>query len=400
MIRLLTFSTLYPNAVTPHHGIFVETRLRQLLASGQVESRVIAPVPWFPLRHPRFGEYAKFAAVPKCEERHGIRIDHPRYVLLPKVGMTTAPFSLAQTAIAAARKLIAGGYRFDAIDAHYFYPDGVAATMLGRALGKPVVITARGTDINLIPRYALPRRMILNAARDCAAMITVCAALKDELVGLGAESDKITVLRNGVDLKLFFPEDHAAARSVFGMSRYALASVGHLIERKGHDRAIGALPKLPDVELFIAGTGPEDARLRATAAEQGVADRVHFLGNLPQERLRTLYSGVDALVLASSREGWPNVLLESMACGAPVIAPGVWGVPEVVAAPEAGLLIRDRTSEAIAQAVRQLQLSAPPRSSTRRYAERFSWDPTTNGQIELFSRITHAFAADPVAMNA
>jgi hypothetical protein len=75
-------------------------------------------------------------------------------------------------------------------------------------------------------------------------------------------------------------------------------------------------------------------------------------------------------------------------------------VPEVVAAPEAGLLIRDRTSEAIAQAVRQLQLSAPPRSSTRRYAERFSWDPTTNGQIELFSRITHAFAADPVAMNA
>ena len=385
-LRLLTFTTLYPNAANPSHGIFVETRLRHLLASGEIESRVIAPVPWFPFRSARFGTYAVYAAAPHNEERHGIPIVHPRFLRLPKIGMTTAPFTLASAAIGAARRIIAS-YDFDVIDAHYFYPDGVAAIMLGRALGKPVVITARGTDINLIPRYALPRRMILSASRRCDAIITVCTALKDALISLGADGSKIAVLRNGVDLDLFHPEDRATAQSSFGVTRFALASVGHLVERKGHDLVIGALPALPDTELFIAGAGPEASRLQALARKLGVSDRVRFLGPLPQDRLRTLYTAIDGLVLASSREGWANVLLESMACGTPVVASNVWGTPEVVAAPEAGLLMGERSSAGIAEAVRRLRQSPPAREATRRYAERFSWRDTTGGQIELFSRV-------------
>ena len=386
-MRLLTFSTLYPNAVTPQHGIFVETRLRHLLASGRVEARVVAPVPWFPSRHPAFGEYARHAAVPAAEERHGVQVTHPRFALLPKVGMSTAPYTLAWTALRSARRLIADGYDFDLIDAHYFYPDGVAAVMVGKALGKPVVVTARGTDVNLIPRHALPRRMILNAARDCAATVTVCQALKDELVALGAAADKITVLRNGVDLALFHPEERASARAAFGMTRFTLASVGHLIERKGHELVIEALPALPDARLLIAGSGPEEARLRALAASLGVAGRVEFLGALPQQRLRTLYSGADALVLASSREGWANVLLEAMACGAPVVASNVWGTPEVVAAPEAGVLMAERSARGVADAVAALRGRLPERARTRRYAERFSWDDTTAGLLALFTTV-------------
>ncbi len=387
-LRLLTFTTLYPNAANLSHGIFVETRLRHLLASGEIESRVIAPVPWFPFRSATFGAYAVYAAAPRNEERHGIPIVHPRFLRLPKVGMTTAPFTLANAAIGAARRMIASGYDFDVIDAHYFYPDGVAAIMLGRALGKPVVITARGTDINLIPRHALPRRMILGAARQCDAIITVCAALKDALISLGADGSKVAVLRNGVDLDLFHPEDRALAKSSFGVTRYALASVGHLVERKGHDLVIGALPALPDTELFIAGAGPEANRLQALARKLGVSERVRFLGPLPQDRLRTLYTAIDGLVLASSREGWANVLLESMACGTPVVASNVWGTPEVVAAPEAGLLMDERSSPSIAEAVRRLRGSPPMREATRRYAERFSWKDTTRGQIDLFSRVS------------
>ncbi len=387
MMKLLTFSTLYPSAVNPQHGIFVETRLRHLLASGKVESRVIAPVPWFPFHDPRFGDYARFAATPQREVRHDIEVMHPRFIRLPKVGMTGAPFTLARAATSAARRLIRSGYAFDLIDAHYFYPDGVAAVMLGRALRKPVVITARGTDINLIPAHAIPRWMILDAARRCAAMITVCTALKDELVGLGVDASKVVVLRNGVDLELFGPEDVCAARAAFDISRFAVASVGHLIPRKAHDLVIGALTDLTDVDLYIAGTGPEDARLRSLARSLGVADRVHFLGTLPQERLRTLYNAVDALVLASSREGWANVLLEAMACGTPVVASNVWGTPEVVAAPEAGVLMRERTAAGVAAAVRRLRAERPARSATRRYAERFSWDDTTRGQLELFAKV-------------
>lgn len=302
--------------------------------------------------------------------------------------MTSAPLTLAACGVAAARQVQAEGFDFDLIDAHYFYPDGVAATIMGKVLGKPVTITARGTDINLIPQHHLPRLMILRAAAASGHMITVCRALKDAMVELGAAEQKITVLRNGVDLQLFRPEARDAARARLGPGGFHLASVGHLIERKGHHHAIDALPALPDAVLHVAGSGPEDTALRARARALGVADRVHFLGGVSQDALRSLYNGVDALVLASSREGWANVLLEAMACGTPVVASDVWGTPEVVAMPEAGVLMQSLDGAGVAEAVQRLRGAMPQRAETRRYAEGFDWDETTRGQLEIFRRLT------------
>src|SRR5262245_52804400 len=214
-MRLLTFSTLYPHAGRPTHGIFVQPRLRQLVARGQVESKVLAPVPWFPFRYRGFGDYARHALAPALEHRHGIEVAHPRYPLIPKVGMTLAPFLLAQAVKPAIRSLLER-YDFDAIDAHYLYPDGVAAAILGKHFGKPVVLTARGTDVTLIPDYRLPRAMILWAARNAAAIITVSRSLKDGLAALGVPSERITVLRNGVDLEQFRPTEREAARARLG----------------------------------------------------------------------------------------------------------------------------------------------------------------------------------------
>ena len=391
MIRTLLFSTLYPSSVRPSHGIFVETRLRHLLASGEVETRVIAPVPWFPFRHKSFGKYAKHAAVPRFEERNGVRVEHPRYLLLPKIGMNSAPFTLARAGLKAARKLIAEGYDFDVIDAHYFYPDGIAATIIGKALNKPVVITARGTDINLITQYEKPRKLILQAAEDCAAMITVSAALKEAIVSLGVPPAKITVLRNGVDLELFRPEDRGPARTAFRLTdRFAIASVGNLIPEKGHQLVIDALRDMPDTELLIAGGGPGKTSFQALAGRLGVADRVKFLGILPQQELRTLYSAADCLVLASAREGWPNVLLEAMACGTPVAATDVGGIGEIVVASDAGVLMDERSAGGIVRGITRLREALPSRSATRAYAEQFGWRPTTDGQLALFHRVLTA----------
>jgi teichuronic acid biosynthesis glycosyltransferase TuaC len=171
------------------------------------------------------------------------------------------------------------------------------------------------------------------------------------------------------------------------MDRFTLMSVGHLEPRKGHELVIQALPALPDVHLNIAGSGPDRKKLEDLAHTLEVQDRVRFLGPLPQTELRRWYGGADALVLASSREGWANVLLESMACGTPVVASNVWGTPEVVASPEAGVLMRERTPHGVAEAVTALRASYPSHEATRRYAERFSWDDTTQGQIALFQRI-------------
>jgi glycosyltransferase involved in cell wall biosynthesis len=397
-MKILTFTTLYPSGARPGHGIFVETRLRQLLASRQVESQVVAPVPWFPANHPRFGKYAIYAKTLREEERNGIHVAHPRYVVIPKIGMTLSPFLLARAAIPVIERM-QRNYSFQLIDAHYFYPDGVAAVLLGARFGRPVVITARGTDVNVIPRYLLPRKMIQWAASRAAGVITVCQALKDSLVELGVPAERIEVLRNGVDLELFRPVDRQRARHELGLSRKTLLSVGNLVQLKGHDIAIRALTLLPDCNLIIAGAGPERTVLETLAGACGVGDRVRFAGVLAQNELRQYYGAADLLILASSREGWANVLLESLACGTPVVASDVGGTPEVVAAPEAGLLMAERTPQALARAVHSLFERYPDHAATRRYAEQFSWTATTTGQLKLFERILSTGTADKVNPN-
>jgi glycosyltransferase involved in cell wall biosynthesis len=397
-MRILTFSTLYPNAARPGHGLFVETRLRQLVASGRVEAKVVAPVPWFPFASTRFGDYALHARTPRTEERNGLDVFHPRYVVLPKVGMSVAPYLLYRAARPVLKRLLER-YPFDLIDAHYFYPDGVAAVMLGKALNKPVVVTARGTDLNLISQYALPRRMIRWAACHAAGVITVSQALKNRLQALGVPDSAIEVLRNGVDLQRFSPVDRDAARQRLGMKRKTLLSVGNLLLFKGHQLAIQALRALPDYDLMIIGAGPDRPTLEAMVRTSEVGERVRFTGSIDQDALREHYGAADALILASSREGWPNVLLEAMACGTPVIANTVGGTPEIVTSPDAGLLIAERSAEALAEAIRRLFSQYPDRGATRRHAERFSWAATTSGQLQLFGRIA-AQQASPREMRA
>ena len=387
-MRTLVLSTLYPNTAQPRHGIFIENRIRDQVRSGRIEARVMAPVPWFPISNKIFGDYAKFAQAPKKEERHGIPITYPRYPLIPKFGMTVAPALLAASLIRPIQKIIAEGFDFDVLDTYYFYPDGVAAILLGRHFRKPVVISALGTDINLIPQYTLPRKMIQWAARNAAGITTVCQALKDGLVDLGVPENSVRVVLHGVDLQLFQPPaNREELRINMGLKRRTLLSVGHLIERKGHHIAIEALKSLPDMELIIAGDGPDEAALKRLANTCGVDSRVRFLGHVNQGDLRTYYGAADALILASSREGIANVLLEAMACGTPVVATKVWGAPEVITSPEAGVLVPERNAEALAASIRTLFGHYPDRHATRRFVERYSWAQTTEDHVALLNEI-------------
>ena len=387
-LRLLVFSTLFPNAQQPNHGIFVENRLRHLVATGEVAAVVLAPVPYFPFSSPRFGDLARYASVARLEQRHGLAIHHPRYPVIPRVGMSLAPNLLYWASLRAARKLIAAGEKFDLIDAHYVYPDGVAAVRLGAALGLPVVLTARGSDVTQLPDYAIPRRLIRNAIGRAAGLIGVSSALRDRLIALGAPPERTLVLRNGIDTAMFHPPpDRAAARAALGLTRTTLISVGGLIARKRHHLTIAAMRLLPDVDLLLVGEGPERAALQAQIDAAGLSGRVRLVGPVPHARLPAYYGAADASVLASSREGWANVLLESMACGTPAIASDIAGNPEVVQAPEAGLILRANTAEGIAAAVRALFAAPPDRTATRRYAERFGWDETSQGQLALFRRV-------------
>jgi glycosyltransferase involved in cell wall biosynthesis len=397
-MKILVISNLYPNLLQPQHGIFIEHRVRSLLQYSDAEVKVLAPVPWFPLKRPVFGKYSVFARVPRTDSRYGVRIVYPRYPVIPKIGTNLAPLGLASALIKPLRRILRGGYDFDLIDAYYSYPDGVAATMLGRYFGRPVIITALGSDINFFTSYRIPRWMIKWAARNADAITTVSNALKDRLVGLGIDSDTIRVNLHGVDQRLFKPPaDRAMLRKQLNIVRPTLISVGNLIELKGHHVGIQALTALPDVDLIIAGEGKEERTLKKLASSLGLAERVRFLGHVSQEDLRDYYGAADVLILASSREGIANVLLESMACGTPVIATRVGGLPEIITTPEAGVLMRNRTPEALVQAVRALFAHYPDRSATRRFVEQFSWKRTSEQHLALLDEIlaTRANPAKP-----
>jgi len=384
LLRVLVFSTLYPNAAQPNHGVFVENRLRHTLAQGGIEATILAPVPYFPLANPAFGRYAVYARVPRQETRHGLEIYHPRYPVIPRIGARFTPGFLYRAARRVLDRLIRDGARFDLIDAHYFYPDGVAAARLASEMQIPLLITGRGTDLTLIPQTEPERSQIQWASRQASGLITVCEDLRQKLIGLGEEPSRIVSLRNGVDLKRFSPGDRAAARQRLGLSGFTLLSVGSLIPRKGHELIIEALAELPDASLMIAGSGPLRAELERVAREKGVTARVRFLGEIAHDDLTDAYRAADMLVLASSREGWANVLLEAMACGTPVVATNVNGTPEVIQDSALGQLVEERSAPALAQAITALRLRTPDRNAVRTYAEQFSWEATARANKALF----------------
>lgn len=394
-MKVLCLTTLYPNSAQPRHGIFIETRLRQLRQRfPDVELTVLAPVPWFPFAGKIHSRYQAQQQVPAQEQRFGIAVLHPRYLAIPGVGMYSNPFFLWLCLMWSAFTGLVKRNNIDLIDAHYFYPDGVAAQWFAACIKKPLMVTARGNDISSLPGYRVVGPLIKACLRKIDIGAGVCEALTTEMSLLATGRQPYQVLRNGVDLTFFQPvavTQRQQLRQQMGLAQhYVLLCVGNLIELKGQYLAITALQHLPDAHLLIAGHGEKLAEYQQLASDLGVANRVSFLGLQTQQQLVELYNLADCLLLPSSREGWANVLLEAMACGTPAIATKVWGTPEVMRAPAAGLLLAERSSEAIVQAVRQLQQHPLERLATRRYAEQFSWQATCERIYQLWQQLTGA----------
>lgn len=382
-MRLLTFTNLYPSDDLPRHGIFVEERLRQLVASGDVSADVVA---LRPCSSSFLGErYAGASGRAAQSVRHGIRVTYTPVPSLPGATNWVDPWLWANAAEATVRRLL-GGSRTDVIiDAHFLYPDAVAAALLAKRLGLPIVMTARGSDVNVKCGNPIVRAWVRWAAANCAALLTVSRALAEVLSRRGIGAEIVEVVRNGVDLEKFRRYDQPACRK--GSTDRVLVSVGHLIPAKGHDIAIKALPSLPEARLLIAGEGPERRSLEKLAAHMNVSSRVRFLGFVPHDRMPEVYSLGDALLLPSLREGMPNVVLESLACGTPVIATDVGGVREILTSPDAGELMRERSPSALRDAYARLFSRTANAADTRRFAEQFEWKSVVEKQLLLYQRV-------------
>lgn len=383
-MRLVAFTNLYPSAEMPRHGIFVEERLRHLVASGRIEAEVCALRPRTTLSPYSFcGSEQPYDS----ETRHGIRINYLTVPTLPLITNWIDPLLWARASRNLVTDLI-GTERSDVIlDAHFLYPDGVAAVVLGRRLGVPVVMTARGSDVNVKCENLVMRRWVSWAASQCDAVITVSRALSKQLIRFGVSEEKIEVLRNGVDLEKFQPRSGEFLTPNQDRSGIVLLSAGHLVDGKGHHIAIEALGKLPDATLLIVGEGPKEKALRDLAKNLGVDSRVRFLGYVPHERMADMYSAADFTILASANEGMPNVMLESLACGTRVVATDVGGVGEVITAPVAGAIMASRSASALVESIRMLTESQDEQMETRNFSERFGWDDTVQHQLSLYERV-------------
>jgi len=383
-IKILLFSTLFPHSGEPTLGIFVANRLSQLLEYQNVEATVVAPVPWFPFTGKVWGSYGRAAAAKSTEVRGRVKVYHPRYLVVPKVGMLLTPLFLYWSAKRCISRLKASDGDFDIIDAHYLYPDGVAAARLAKWLAKPFVMTARGSDVTQIAQMRRPGRMIVQAAEAAAALITVSNNLRHDLIEMGVKPEKITTLRNGVDLDRFQETNRQELRDKYGTAKVMLFA-GWLIPRKRLDIVLGVAAKLDDVTTIIVGDGPMRNELEAKVHHEGLSEKVIFCGQVSPEDMPRYYSAADVLLLPSDREGWANVLLESMACGTPVVTRAVGGAPDLITQPVAGRVVDSEDTDDIAAAVSEVLMADYKREHVRSFAEGFDWRETSAGQAEIFS---------------
>ncbi len=367
MLRVLTLSTLFPDATRPNFGVFVERQTLGLAAEPNTLVTVVSPVglpPWL-LRRPY---HRALAATPLMETWKRLTVHRPRFLAPPGTNGRWHATLLAR-AVEPVLDRLAGD--FNVIDASFFFPDGPAAVALGRRYGVPVSVKARGADIHHWGRVR--RAQVLAAGQVADGLLAVSEAMKADMGALGLPAERIRVHRTGIDHDRFHPNGRAEARAALGIGGPLVLSLGALIERKGHAIVLDAVARLPGVTLLIAGDGPDRTALRAQAERRGISDRVRLLGPVPHAELPDLLRAADAMALASASEGLANAWVEALACGTPIVITDAGGAGEVITTPAAGR-IAARTPDAFAAAIAELLADPPTAEDVARTAEPFSWD--------------------------
>jgi len=363
-VRIHVLTSLYPCPEAPFEGIFARRKWDEFARRGH-DVRVVAPVPWAPAAlAPLLGEErARVARTPRESREGEVPVHRPRFLHVPR--------RAAGNARAFARVGAAGvlGGAPDAVVVDYAWP-GAAAVARLRAAGVPVVVNGRGSDVLLVRESPALRRPLAEGLAAASALTAVSQDLLDAMGELRAEAggaapDAPAVLTpNGVDQERFSPGDRDAARGRLGLAPGGdlVLVVGHLIPRKDPLLALAAFARMarPGARIAFLGRGPLERDVRAEAERLGV--EATLAGARPPEELCDWYRAADALLLTSSREGRPNVVLEALASGLPPVATDAGGTAEVLPDPGA-MLVRSRDPDEIAAKLART-LDAPPSVDT------------------------------------
>lgn len=389
-MKVLVFTTVFPNPAQPAHGLFVYERLRHTAA--RVQLRLVVPVCWFRRR-----------GIRRHERYRSLPVSHPSFFYLPGVCKVLDGLWLFLSSIWAVHR-VRRRFDFDVIDAHFGFPDGVAAVLLGRWFRRPVVLTLRGSELTTT-RFALRARMLRWAIARADRVVAVSHELAELATGAGP-SAPVQVIENGVAVNEFTPLEKTTARRALGVPDRAIliVSVGHLAPIKGFDLFLRSLPplfrELPSAQYVIVGgpsasSGRYPARLQALIEALGLSGRVTITGTVARDAVVRWLSAADLFVLSSEREGSPNALREALACGCPVVAADVGDVRRILSA-EAGLIVGDRQQAAEwHRAVRTALRSEWDRAAIRASVESCAWSGVAARTVEAWHACVVAAGCTP-----
>jgi len=351
--RVLVFTTLFPNPRQPHRGLFVRHRVAAV--AQHCPTHVVAPI----LRRAPLPRGVPPS--PRPEVLATPTVSHPAYATVPGIGRWADAALLYAQTLPHLRRLRAA-FPFDVIDAHYAFPDGAAAVLLGAHFRIPVAVTVRGGDLDMLPRYRLRRRAIARTLQRADRIFAVSRHLAARAEELGAPRPAIRVVANGVDRATFCYGDRDRDRQALGIAaaQRLVVCAGNLLAEKGQHLLVEALghtaPDTGAPHLVVIGSDPSASgayrrRLEHLIDRHGLRDRARLLGAVDQAILARWYRAADVLVLPTFREGAPNVVREALACGTPVVASCVGGVPELVSSDALGLLVEPGDVGALSAAI-------------------------------------------------
>ncbi len=280
----------------------------------------------------------------------GVDVEYIPYPALPLVSRPLNGWM-------AARKLLprVRAFRPDVLLNYVVYPDGFAALRIARELGVPVVVTAIGSDLNQISDPicgALTRRVL----READYVVTVSDALRRKALAMGARPEHSRAVLNGCDTSIFYPQGRAGAREALGLEARAeiMTYIGRIDVAKGLRELVEAVAGLraerPELRCYLVGDGPDEPVIRASVESLGAGELVRIVPPCSSGGVAQWMAASDAVALPSYREGCPNVIVEALACGRPVVASDVGGIPELMSE-DTGRMVPARDVPALREAI-------------------------------------------------
>jgi teichuronic acid biosynthesis glycosyltransferase TuaC len=385
-MRILIFSNLWPSSSVPTHGSFIEERWRRIRERTDWELRVMHPLPRYP-RVPGKGLAASHARLPRAELFRGVEIDYPRYWHVPRFGTAKHAERMRRGTRRRFARLVRS-FKPDLVDAQYLWPDACAAIPLAGELRLPVIATARGSDVNVLPEHPLVRNAMQRILPKATRLLAVSPALARGLASLiDSGQERVIVAPNGVDVSRFEPGGERVRGRVISVARLLPGKALHLLIE-----ALASADASVFRELVLVGDGSERAKLESLARERGVADRVQFVGEVDRDRVAQELGRASLFGFPSRREGWPNAVLEALASGLPILACGIGGIPDIARGCHAVRLLPLEADgagwgSAITEELHRLgDEENALRSAARRRAEELRWDAVLDPLISIYEQ--------------